>query len=104
MKRGSLRSKIPTEIREQLAEDPYMARCILEDETCSGRIEWMHCFTYGGKRVNELWSILPGCHKHHYEEAKHRFLIRAALVKRIQQLDMLDNYRKKYPKATLPTI
>lgn len=78
-----------------------MTHCIIFDDDCSGRIEWNHAFTYAGKRVNELWSILPMCHKHHYEEAKHRFLIRAALIKRIQQLDMLDDYRKRYPKATL---
>lgn len=101
MKRGSLRSPIPSEIREELSLDPFMSRCILENDECDGRIEWMHCMTYAGKRVNELYTILPGCHYHHYHEAKYRILIQLALVNRIGHFNALDEFRRKYPKCRL---
>lgn len=65
MKKTSLTSKIPTPIRDSLAKDPFMSKCCIADEHCSGRIEFHHNFIYAGKRINELWSILPVCHYHH---------------------------------------
>ena len=101
MKRSSMQSKIPPAIREQLAEDPYMKSCILEGEECLGRIEWNHAFTYGGKRQNELWSLLPMCNFHHRVEAMYRIDIQLALLKRIRHFNALEYFRRKYPKSTL---
>lgn len=60
---------IPPKLREEIAEDPFMAFCIYEKigqgDKCDGRIEWEHVFCYAGKQINEAWSILPVCTYHH---------------------------------------
>src|SRR4051812_40228052 len=101
MKRGSLRCPIPEEMREQLAEDPFMRHCIIDDALCDGRIEWNHAFTYAGKRVNELWALIPMCHLHHSQEAKWRPLIEQVMRKRIKHFGAAEDFRAKYPRSTL---
>lgn len=102
VKRGSMQCKIPEDIREQLADDPFMQNCILAPlDECEGRIEWNHAFTYAGKRVNELWAILPMCTKHHREEARWRFTICGLMNYRIAFFNLIDEVATKYPKSTL---
>src|SRR3990172_48879 len=54
---------IPPKLRKQIADDPFMARCI--HEGCGGKPEWEHALIYGGKQVNEAWAIVPACEFHH---------------------------------------
>lgn len=108
----AMRMPIPLEMREMLAEEPYMRTCIctislnltahFDDRTpCEGRIEWNHSFTYKGKRINERWAILPMCKRHHSEQAQYRELIDYNMRRRVQQFDMLDAFKEKYPRSDL---
>ena len=63
---------IPIKMREEMANDPFMHRCIYahigKGFDCEGRIEWEHCFNYAGKQINEPWAIV-GCCTHHHRGA-----------------------------------
>lgn len=97
----SLTSKIPVEIREQLAADPWMSHCLVAHE-CSGRIEWHHCWTYRGRRVNELYTIQPLCSRHHREMKKNTVAIcTIAMRTRIVQFKAENTFKAKYPKQSL---
>lgn len=54
---------IPPKLREKIAADPWMKKCIYVG--CSGKPEWEHAMIYAGKQVNEAWAILPVCEYHH---------------------------------------
>lgn len=56
---------IPKKMREEMADDPFMAVCIYNNNECSSRVEWEHAFTYARKQVNEKWAIVPCCTYHH---------------------------------------
>lgn len=62
--------KIPEELREEMANDPFYKKCCLEDYTfgCVGKIEWHHNLIYAGRQVNEKFCILPVCKYHHDHE------------------------------------
>ncbi len=65
MKRGSMSSKIPTNINEQMNRDPFYLKCCIVDANCSGKIERHHNLIFAGKRINRLFCILPVCKYHH---------------------------------------
>ena len=88
-------------MREQLAQDPYMRDCVILGGICEGRIQWHHAFKYAGKRVNEIWALLPVCENHHKEEAKWRGWIEECLRERIKHFGAEADFRKRYPKSTL---
>ena len=96
-----MQCKIPDDMRAQLADDPFMERCAHEDIECEGRIEWHHAFTYAGKRVNELWSILPLCRYHHDKAAQIANFLQIIMHARMYQFDAIDDFKEKYPKSTL---
>lgn len=48
-----------------LARDPFMKRCIHDNEECDGRVEFEHALIYAGKQVVAWWSIVPVCTYHH---------------------------------------
>jgi hypothetical protein len=96
----AMRSPIPAAIREELSQDPFMSRCILEPLFCSGRIQWHH-WSYAGKRVNELFSIVPLCEEHHRKEAQYRDAIDAAVRNRVVHFHAEEDFRRKFPKSTL---
>lgn len=57
---------IPIQMREQIAEDPFMRVCIYTrrdapKHICRGRITWEHAWMYAGKQINEPWAIVPCC-------------------------------------------
>jgi hypothetical protein len=54
---------IPIKIRKELANDPFMQKCIYEN--CQGSPEWEHAFIYAGRQINESWAIVPVCSYHH---------------------------------------
>lgn len=96
-----MRSPIPLAIREQLSEDPFMSECIVAHE-CEGRIHFDHAFSYAGKRVNELWSILPLCRKHNMGVTSHVQALRNMNLRaRIHHFKALDDFLTKYPKQSL---
>lgn len=67
--------KIPSELREDMANDPFYTKCALQGilGTCTGRIEWHHNLINAGRQVNEKWCILPLCHSHH-EMARNKYV------------------------------
>lgn len=96
-----MQSKIPQEIRDILEVDPFMWSCIVAHE-CEGRICWDHAFTYKGKRINELWSILPLCVKHNMGITKHvQTLRRMNLRARIRHFKAEASFMRNYPKSDL---
>jgi hypothetical protein len=71
MKKGSMRSPIPEDVREKLSNDLRMKRCSISDNECSGDIEWHHNITFQGKRLDEAWAIVSVCKFHQDHEARH---------------------------------
>lgn len=51
-------SKIPPELRNEMASDPYYEKCALTGRN-DERIEWHHNLIFAGKQVQEKWCILP---------------------------------------------
>lgn len=102
-----MRSPVPKDIRQQLTDDPFMKECIFftltSDVPCDGRIEWQHAMTYGGKRVNELYTILPLCHNHHVRQAKFRQEQEKFIRSRIRHFHAEKEFAQKYPKSKLLT-
>jgi len=99
----AMRSPIPVEIREVLTDDPFMKTCIVAHD-CEGRIHFDHAFTYAGKRVNELWSILPLCRKHNMGVTKHVQALRQMNLRaRIAHFKAETTFKEKYPRQTLIT-
>lgn len=73
----SLTRPIPKKTREKFAADPFFMFCCIEDEHCSGVIQWHHNLTSVGKRTDDEEGILPACEYHHSKasttEIKERF-------------------------------
>lgn len=94
-----MRSPIPKEMREQLTADPFMKTCALQGLGCEGRIEWHHAVSYAGKRINELWSIIPLCQYHHRTVGKLTFQVYKVVKERIKHFGA--DIKEKYPKLRL---
>lgn len=90
----SLTKPIPKDMREEMANDPFMEVCCIEDEDCGGRIEWHHNLIYAGKRVNEKWAILPVCHHHHFYEFEFKKRLNKVMVTRATEAEL-----RAYSKA-----
>lgn len=59
-------TKIPEQLREEMARDPYYQKCCRSKEgTCQGRITWEHAWIYAGRQIQEKWAIIPLCEFHH---------------------------------------
>ena len=89
---------IPPKLRAELADDPYMKKCLVKGiAPCSGRVEWHHVWIYAGRQINEKWAILPACHKHHEEVNKYRnikdFFERQSFTR-----TTIEEMQEKYPK------
>ncbi len=50
--------KIPDELREGMAQDPYYSKCAIKGFT-NEKIEWHHNLIFAGRQVNEKWCIIP---------------------------------------------
>jgi len=44
-------------MREDIAKDPFMKRCVYTGDTQN--VSWEHCWIYAGKQINEPWAIVP---------------------------------------------
>lgn len=49
--------KIPTKLRQEMAEDSYYKKCCITGSITN--IQWHHNLIYAGRQVNEKWCILP---------------------------------------------
>lgn len=62
------KSVIPKKDRERMAGDPFYKTCALRgihNHICAGRITWEHALTFGGKKIQRPWAIIPLCAKGH---------------------------------------
>ena len=101
----AMRSPIPPAIREELMDDAFMTLCALDGFECEGRIQWHHAFTYAGKRVNEVWALIPLCEWHHSHESQWKQSINALIVERIHHFAAEASFKEKYPRSNLlPTL
>ena len=94
VKKSTMR-KIPTKLREEMANDPTYSRCILTGRA-DEKIDWHHNLIYAGRQVNEKWCILPLLHSVHEIE-------KMSIVK--ERLDWImlnratDEELKRYTKS-----
>ena len=56
---------IPLKMRREMAEMPFYKHCARHNDECNGRITWEHALIVAGKRLNEIWAIVPLCAYHH---------------------------------------
>lgn len=89
---------IPPKLRNEIAGDPFMKRCIYErsdapNHDCSGRITWEHAFIYGGRQIQEKWSIVPCCEAHNSGVSMDKEFNQFVAINRATDKDF-----KKYPK------
>ena|SRR3990167_1928998 len=98
-------SPIPKKVRDLLNDDLYMSRCARESTFCSGRIEWHHAFTYGGRRQNEPWCLIPLCHVHHSTAGYKTSvpIINKQIRARIKHFKAESDFRAEYPRSKLLT-
>jgi len=91
---------IPSDMREEIASDPFMRTCIYAspeapNHDCRGRITWEHSYLLKGRSLQEKWAIVPCCQAHNSGEAmvktynKYRAIIRADI----------EELTRKYPKT-----
>lgn len=92
--------KIPEELRNEMASDPYYEKCCLTSYGgCSGRIEWHHNLIYAGRQQNHKWCILPICHQHHMKAENHEIRV---ILDKIMILRATPEELAEYPKRTWP--
>lgn len=66
---------IPKKLRQRLVESKEMDECCCckyDDEekrksvkSRRTNIEWNHVWTFAGRQINEIWSLVPLCEYHH---------------------------------------
>lgn len=101
-----MRSPIPKAIRDELAQDPWMKTCSLSGYNffCKGKIQWHHSMTYAGKRVNEIYAILPVCEAHHDKQAELRQPQEHLMRTRIKEFNAEADFKRKFPRSDLFVI
>lgn len=90
---------IPPAMREELALEPRMKRCVLAGlglSECYGRIEWDHCFIYAGRQISEKWNLNGVCQSHHRVKDS-EWLVRAAIMRSSLRLATPEDLAK-YPR------
>lgn len=91
---------IPEKMKREMSIDPYYEKCAICDGRCQGRITWEHCWTYGGRQINEKWAIISICEFHH---GLGLYCNKGGLNKNINQFISLmratPEELKKYPKV-----
>lgn len=69
LKRGG--TAMSKRLRQEISEDPEYLRCAFQGihpdlvGECGGRVTREHAIIFAGKKVQEKWSIIPCCAKHH---------------------------------------
>lgn len=93
---------IPKEIRDDIASDPFMMRCVYKNvdapnHNCSGRIEWEHAFIYK-KQIQEKWAIIPCCTSHNRGNGIVKEYNWYWALKRANDLGVFGDIKKRMPK------
>lgn len=100
--------KIPKELVKEMEEDPYYkvcARRATDGSNCAGRITWEHVFIYAGKQINEVWSIIPLCERHHgVNSYQDRGLLDKQMNEYISLCRATDEDLALYPKKDWKTL
>jgi len=64
--------KIPTKMLQQMLAMPYYRQCCFHTRFAGkcgvGRLQYHHHLRYGGRRINEIFAILPLCPTIHEAE------------------------------------
>lgn len=78
----SMRKLISPEVRNRLADDPYMLICVLSSEECEGGLQWHHGSESRGQsyRQDDWRTIIPLCEFHH------EHVSRPALATRVREI------------------
>ena len=93
MKRGSMVRPISIKNRQRIAEDPFYHRCARAGNECRGRITIEHALTYAGKRIDDMFALLPLCEFHHLGDGlDKRWNIEMAMTRATEE------DKKKYPR------
>lgn len=96
-----MRLPIPQSLRDAIDREPFFKSCALWESKCEGRIEIHHAFTYGGRRQNVIWGLLPLCHYHHEKEAQHRQALKEVMRDRLVHYKQEEEAYRIYPKSDL---
>lgn len=52
--------------KKAIETDPFYRTCALSEHGgCAGRITIEHAIIYAGRQLDELWSLIPLCARHH---------------------------------------
>lgn len=94
----SATSPIPPKLREEMSQDPFYKKCCITGQT-SGKIDWHHNLTFGGKRQNEKFCILPLAKEVHdkiayYKELCDWIMWNRANESEIQRYSKAINYQQ----------
>lgn len=96
-------NKIPQKIKDQLAKDPFMLRCVMKNEWCAGRIEWDHVLKFANKQVQEAFAIVPQCNFHHRGGGLNREYTEYVAFTRLTD-DEFFQMCNKYPRSNWPQL
>lgn len=61
-------STIKLSDRKEMSEDKFYKTCSLygqEGHVCGGKITWEHTLTFAGRKIQEIWAIIPLCERGH---------------------------------------
>lgn len=87
---------IPSKLREELNQDPFMSQCVLTrlgiNHPCNG-LEWHHVWIYARKQIQEKFAIIPVCQNAHKDETKYRNLFQWITLHRATKEELA-----RYPK------
>jgi len=104
----SLTRPISPKVRQVLDDDPFMHKCCISNNQCTGVIQWHHHLKYGGRRSDKPEHILPLCEYHHsYVDTRNvREIVDWVWLNRlnerqIEEISKAVNY--KYRRGTLNT-
>ena len=92
----SLTKPIPLKTRLIISEDPYYRTCARKNSECSGRITIEHAITYAGRRISDLWGLIPLCWYHHLGEGLNKAINRRLAFARATARDL-----QKYPRLKI---
>ncbi len=97
LKRGSMICRIPAKMRLEMANDPYYAKCCFTGRT--DNIEWHHNLIFNGKRVNEIFAILPlteEVHRHAtgFQDELNRIMLNRATDEELERYSKAIDYKK----------
>ena len=79
--------------KEEIGANPYYRICARRNNECSGRITIEHAIMYAGRRIDDIWALLPLCWYHHLGAGLNKRINEKIAIRRASQKDL-----EKYPK------